>query len=139
MVWMPNNKGFAAGLAIAGFALAGIISNPMIAFFLERFNIYSVFYIFAIIFGVCIFLAYLLIYRPPSKETRAEFQKNFKVREVIFTKKFILLWVTFFLIIACGLALISQERQIYYFNFGVSSVTLIVLFASISAILNLIR
>ena len=138
MVWMPKNKGFAAGLAIAGFALAGIISNPLIAFFLERFPVYSVFYIFAGMFGFFIFLAYLLIYRPPSKETREEFQKIFRIREILFTKKFILLWVSFFLMIACGLALISQERQVYEL-FGVDSITLIVIYCSISAVLNLVR
>ena len=137
MVWMDKNKGFAAGLAIAGFALAGIIANPVIAFLLERYVVYKVFYILAGMFGVFIFLSFLLIHRPKAIETRAEFQRTFKIREIVFTKKFILLWTAFFLMIACGLALISQERQVYHI-LGVSSITLIVLYVSVSAVLNLI-
>ncbi|MCL2383003.1 MAG: MFS transporter [Oscillospiraceae bacterium] len=137
MVWMDKKKGFAAGLAIAGFALAGIIANPMIAFLLERFAIYEVFYILAALFGVFIFASFLLIHRPKAIETRAEFQKTFKIREIIFTKKFIMLWTAFFLMIACGLALISQERQVYTL-FGVTSMAVIVFYCSVSAVLNLI-
>jgi len=140
MVWMDKNKGFAAGLSISGFALAGVLANPMIAYFLGIMPVHRVFYLLAAIYGICCFAAYLLIYRPPVIETREEFKKLLKTREIIFTKKFVLLWLMFFLNIACGLALISQEKQIYIDveQLGITSIATIVLYCSISAIMNLV-
>ena len=140
MVWMDKNKGFAAGLSIAGFALAGVLANPMIAYFLGIMPVYQVFYLLAAIYGICCFVAYLLIYRPPVIETNDEFKKSLKIREIIFTKKFMLLWLLFFLNIACGLALISQEKQIYIDieQLGITSISTIVLYCSIGAIMNLV-
>jgi len=136
MIWLDKNKGFAAGLSIAGFALAGVLANPMIAYFLEVFPVYDVFYLLAGIYGLCLFIAYLLIFRPEVVETREAFSKALKVREIVFSKRFILLWLLFFLNIVCGLALISQEKQIYHI-IGINSITWIVIYCSGSAISNL--
>lgn len=139
MVWLINNKGFAAGLSISGFALAGVIANPVIAYLLERVPVYYVFYILAAVYGISIFAAYLLIYRPEAVETReeGEFAKKFKIKEIIFSSKFILLWLVFFFNIVCGLALISQEKQIYNM-IKVTSITSVVIYCSISSVLNLL-
>jgi len=137
MIWLDKNKGFAAGLSIAGFALAGVLANPMIAYFLETLPVYHVFYLLAGIYGLCIFIAYLLIYRLETAETKEASGKTLKTREILFSKKFMLLWLLFFLNIVCGLALISQEKQIYHM-IGVSSITWVVLYCSGSAISNLV-
>ena len=137
MIWFAKNKGFAAGLSIAGFALSGVIATPMIAFLLERISVYLVFYILAGLYGLSIFTAHLLIYKPEVEETRTELNKSFKIREIIFNGRFILLWLIFFFNIVCGLALISQEKQIYN-KIGVSSIASVVLYCSISAVLNLL-
>ena len=136
MIWLDKNKGFAAGLSIAGFALAGVLANPMIAFFLERVPVYTVFYILTGIYGLCIFIAFLLIHKPEAPPTE-EIRRALKIREIIFTRKFILLWLVFFFNIACGLALISQEKQVYNI-IGVTSIASIVIYCSVSAILNLV-
>ncbi|MCL2695966.1 MAG: MFS transporter [Clostridiales bacterium] len=139
MIWMDKNKGLAAGLSIGGFALAGVLVNPLIAFFLGKVPVYVVFYVLAGIFGACIFAAYLLIYRPEAVDDREEFQRVFKIKEIIFTKKFILLWLVFFLNITCGLALISQEKQVYCSEtLGIVSIALVVIFCNISALMNLV-
>ena len=137
MIWLDKNKGFAAGLSIAGFALAGVLANPMIAYLLERIPVYMVFYILAGLYGISIFVAYILIYKPEYVETREDLGEKFKIREIILTPKFILLWLVFFFNIVCGLALISQEKQIYNI-IGVTSITSVVIFCSVSAILNLL-
>lgn len=136
MLWMKNNKGFAAGLAIAGFAFAGVLGNPLIGLFIGKIPIYNVFYIIAVIYGISLFIASLLIYRPEVVEEQEEFKnkKESKIREIIFTRKFILLWLVFFLNITCGLALISQEKQIYL-RIGVSQ---IILFCTMNATANMI-
>jgi len=137
MIWLDKNKGFAAGLSIAGFALAGVLANPMIAYFLESLPVYAVFYLLAGIYGLCILAAYWLIHRPETAETREASGIILKTRDILFSRKFILLWLLFFLNIVCGLALISQEKQIYHI-IGVDSITWVVLYCSGSAISNLV-
>ena len=140
MIWMDKNKGFAAGLSISGFALAGVLANPMIAYFLEIMPVYHVFFLLTCIYGACCYAAFLLIYRPPVKETGEALQKTLKIKEIIFSRGFILLWLVFFLNIAGGLALISQEKQIYadVKQLAVTSITTIVAFCSVSAVMNLL-
>jgi OFA family oxalate/formate antiporter-like MFS transporter len=136
MMWFDKRKGFAAGLAITGFGLAGVIANPIIAGFLKTVPIYTVFYMLAGIYGLALLIAARLIYRP---ETNAEKAPAVKIgaRGLIFHKKFMLLWMALFINISCGLALISQEKQIYHL-IGVDGMSLIVLFCSINAVGNLL-
>jgi OFA family oxalate/formate antiporter-like MFS transporter len=136
MIWFDKRKGFAAGLAITGFGLAGVIANPIIAGFLETVPIYMVFYVLAGIYGLALLTAAWLIYRPESTEKPLLTEKA-NARELIFNKKFILLWIALFINISCGLALISQEKQIYHL-IGVSGISLVVLFCSINAVGNLL-
>jgi OFA family oxalate/formate antiporter-like MFS transporter len=136
MIWFDKRKGFAAGLAITGFGLAGVIANPIIAGFLETAAIYTVFYVLAGIYGLALLIAAILIFRPESTEKPVLANKT-GVRELIFNKKFILLWFALFINISCGLALISQERQIYHL-IGVDSIVLVVAFCSVNAVGNLL-
>jgi OFA family oxalate/formate antiporter-like MFS transporter len=135
MLWLDKSKGFAAGLSIAGFALAGLVANPMIAFFLERLPIYHVFYLLTVIYALALLVSYFLIHRPEIKEPIGEIPSTFNKREIIFSKKFILLWLVFFMNIVCGLALISQEKQIYKDIAG-STDAMVVLYCTISVICN---
>jgi len=119
MIWLGNRKGFAAGLSIAAFGLAGVVANPIVLALLGRMPVYQVFYMLAAIYGVALLVASQLLWRPPvsADDLAAEAavsDPNFRVHSVIFTPKFILLWFVFFLNIVGGLALISHEKQIYY-------------------------
>ena len=142
MIWFDDKKGFAAGLAITGFGLAGVIANPIIAAFLETTPVYTVFYVMSGIYGLALISAALLIYRPESTEKPIDINNINKTAAVspaalIFTKKFVLLWIVVFINISCGLALISQEKQIYHL-LGVSGITMIVAFCSVNAVGNLL-
>ena len=136
MMWFDKRKGFAAGLAITGFGLAGVIANPIIAGFLETVPIYTVFYVLAGIYGLAILTATLLFHRPESAGKSVLAEKA-SVKQLIFDKKFILLWIALFINISCGLALISQEKQIYHL-LGVGNISLVVVFCSVNAIGNLL-
>ncbi|MCL2456835.1 MAG: OFA family MFS transporter [Defluviitaleaceae bacterium] len=137
MIWFDKRKGFAAGLAITGFGLAGVVANPIIAGFLETVPIYSVFYVLAGIYGFALFFAAILIHRPETDLQEKKFLAKTKISELLFTKKFILLWLALFINISCGLALISQEKQIYHL-IGVNALSTVVLFCSINAVGNLL-
>ncbi|MCL2372154.1 MAG: MFS transporter [Defluviitaleaceae bacterium] len=114
MMWFDDRKGFAAGVAIAAFGLAGLIGNPLLGILLsiDWLSVYQAFFVLTGLFGVLCFVAYLLIDRPPLKAVDAA-ARTFSAVEVIFSKKFVFLWVVLFLNIAAGLALMSHEQQIY--------------------------
>jgi OFA family oxalate/formate antiporter-like MFS transporter len=136
MMWFPKNKGFAAGLAITGFGLAGVIANPIIAGFLETVPIYTVFFILSAIYGVALTIAVLLFHRPETA-TDSTVIKTASLKPLILNKKFVLLWIALFINISCGLALISQEKQIYHV-IGVTNLSSVVIFCSINAVGNLL-
>ncbi|MCL2445321.1 MAG: MFS transporter [Oscillospiraceae bacterium] len=112
MMWFDDRKGFAAGLAIAAFGLAGLIGNPIIGFLLQTFTVYQAFYILTGLYGVLCFVAYVIIDRPPLKPYEAA-ARTLSIKEVVFKPKFAFLWVVLFINIAAGLALMSHEQQIY--------------------------
>ena len=88
------------------------------------------------IYGICLIVASLLLHRPEVVEDQEEFrdQEELKIKKIIFSRKFILLWLVVFLNITCGLALVSQEKQIYV-TIGISQV---ILFCTINATANMI-
>ena len=116
MVWFDKAKGFAAGLSIAAFGLAGVIGNPLIEWLLQRVTAYQAFYLLAVIYGIGIIVAALLLYRPPVIEDNPVLTGDrLDVRRLMLSPRFAVLWVVFFLNITGGLALISQEKQIYIY------------------------
>ena len=142
MIWLGNRKGFAAGLSIAAFGLAGVVANPIVLGLLGRMPVYQVFYVLAAIYGVGLFIASRLLWRPPVSQAdlaaeAAVSDPNFSARSVVFTPKFILLWVVFFLNIVGGLALISHEKQIY-FEIGHITTGTLGMFVMITATANLL-
>lgn len=143
MMWFSEQKGLAAGIAIAAFGLSGVFGNPLIEAFLQSgIVVYHAFYILAVIYGLACFIAYLTMTRPETEEEQtvgndAGADKIYSFKEIIFNKKFILLWLVLFINIACGLAIIGNERQIYL-TFGFSNDTIIVMFTSLNAFSNLI-
>ncbi len=117
MIWLKNKKGFAAGLSIAAFGLAGVLGNPLIEWLLQRFTSYQTFYLLALIYGTGCAVAAKLLFRPEYTDPEpVNVDPNLSVRKIVLSRKFLLLWIVFFLNIAGGLALISQEKQIYVFR-----------------------
>lgn len=137
MLWMDKNQGFAAGLAITGFTLTGILLNPIIGVLIENFTVYNAFFILTAMFTVCILIACLLIYRPDEKMTEEELSRESDpIGKILRSKKFISLWLVLFLNVVAGLAIISHERQIYE-SLGVMSLPIIIIFCNISVAFNL--
>jgi len=143
MMWFSEQKGLAAGIAIAAFGLSGVFGNPLIESFLQSgIVVYHAFYILTAIYGIACFIAYLIMERPEVKEeldVRADAgdDKIYSFKEIVFNKKFILLWLVLFINITCGLAIIGNERQMYL-TLGFSNDTIIVMFTSLNAFSNLI-
>jgi len=134
MLWFKDNKGLATGIAIAGFGLAKAIASPLITFFKRLYcgsdvfeemahpeRYFLVFISFAVLYFIMMFIGHLLLKKPSNwVEPHTEFKPIDLVKKPIslagkmFKKpEFLGIWLMFYINITCGLALISQEKDIY--------------------------
>ena len=123
MLWFKDKKGLATGLAVAGFGLAKAIASPIMQAILTKFdnNPAPMFFIMGGVYCVMMFIGHLLLKKPSDwveahseggiKEFFRTFANNFKTS--FSNKTFIGIWLMFYINIACGLALISQEKMIF--------------------------
>ena len=123
MLWFEDKKGLATGLAVAGFGLAKAIASPIMQSILNAFddNPAPMFFIMGGVYCVMMFIGHLLLKKPSTwveahseggiKEFFATLASNFKTS--FGNKTFIGIWLMFYINIACGLALISQEKMIF--------------------------
>ena len=136
MVWFPNNKGFATGIAVCAFGFASSVASPMITFLLNHTSLVLTFVIMASIYiGPMLAAAFLV--KKPSDWHEEIIQKEgpaFKKIDMLKNRTFRFIWLLFFLNIASGLSLISTaSMSMKEANIGVGTVTLVV---SIMGIFN---
>ena len=119
MLWFKDNKGLATGLAVAGFGAAKAIATPIMEGMMNSgVALYNMFYILAGVYFVMMFVGHLLLKKPSDwKEIQPEKSehpiKDFFSRFTIFKdKKFIGIWLVFYINITCGLAIISNEKNL---------------------------
>lgn len=111
MLWFSDNKGLATGIAVAGFGLAKAIASPVMEYLIESVGLVNMFYILAVIYTVLMLGGFMLIKRPAGYV--AEPRPQSTRRRVLLRKPlFWGIWLAFYLNITCGLALISQEKDI---------------------------
>ena len=116
MLWFSDKKGLATGLAVAGFGAAKMVFAPIITALINTVGVELALYILAIVWFVMMFVGHLLLKKPEGwvepheKTTLKEFFGKFKI---FLDPKFIGIWLVFYINITCGLALISQEKDIY--------------------------
>ncbi|HKM04864.1 MAG TPA: OFA family MFS transporter [Lachnospiraceae bacterium] len=133
MLWFSKNKGLGTGLAVAGFGLAKVIASPIMAFLLEKVGVYKMFFILAGLYFVMMFGGFLLL-KKPEGWVEDHGKSNFKVSHLFKNPKFIGIWIVFYINITCGLAIISQEKDIME-AVGLSIATIAAI-SSVSAIFN---
>lgn len=139
MLWFKDKKGLATGLAVAGFGAAKAIFSPLMQKLLgdnRNGEIYKMFYILSAIYFVMMFVGHLLLAKPADWHEQTVKSKEEGLiatlkREPIIS--YVGIWLMFYLNIACGLALISQEKMIVKCVGLASSVGII---STISAVFN---
>jgi len=112
MLWFADNKGLATGIAVAGFGLAKAIASPVMTWLISTVGLVNMFYVLSVVYAVMMFLGFLLIRRPAGYVYSAA--ARVRRRTVMRRPVFWAIWVAFYLNITCGLALISQEKDILH-------------------------
>ncbi|PTQ81106.1 OFA family oxalate/formate antiporter-like MFS transporter [Trichococcus patagoniensis] len=142
MLWFKDNKGLATGIAVAGFGLAKVIASPIIQTLLGATNadgtmvdptrLYKLFYILAVAYFIMMFIGHLLLKKPADWVEVTTKTEGGHTLDIFKNRTFIGIWVMFYLNITCGLALISQEKDLLHFiGFGA-----IATISSLTAIFN---
>ena len=128
MLWFDKQKGLATGLAVAGFGLAKMIASPIMESLQASVGIVNMFYILASVYFVMMFIGFLLL-KKPDGWIESKKKSEFKPLQVLTNKTFIGIWIMFYINITCGLALISQEKNILH-EIGFASVAVICSFTA---------
>jgi len=133
MLWFKENKGLATGLAVAGFGLAKTIATPIMEFLQKKVGLSNMFYILAGIYFVMMFVGHLLLKKPEGWVEEPHVKGEEKLITMFKDKKFIGIWLMFFINITCGLALISQEKEIVK---AIGLASMVAVIPSITALFN---
>lgn len=142
MLWFKEQKGLATGIAVAGFGLAKVIASPIMEALMGATNadgtlvdptrVYKMFYILAVIYFIMMFVGHIMLKKPSGWTEEHGSGKGSSPITIFKNKTFIGIWFMFYINITCGLALISQEKDILAF-IGFGAVGLI---SSLTAIFN---
>lgn len=92
--------------------LAKVIASPLMEFLQGKVGIVNMFYILAVIYFALMFIGHLLLAKPEGWTESHEEASGHSPLKVFKNKTFIGIWIMFFINITCGLALISQEKDI---------------------------
>ena len=105
MLWFKDNKGLATGISVCAFGFASTIASPIITYLLARVSLPMVFIILATIYVIPMTIAHFLLQKPDGW-VEPQTTSDFHIKEYLSDKRFVSIWVFFFLNITCGLALI---------------------------------
>lgn len=126
MLWFKDNKGLATGISVCAFGFASTIASPIITTLLNRVSIEQTFMILAGIYFIPMMIGHFLLQKPKDwiePQTSSDFKRMTMFKD----KNFILMWLMFYLNIACGLALIPvASPMITELNMKPTTIALIV-------------
>ncbi|MBT1163228.1 OFA family MFS transporter [Bifidobacterium felsineum] len=113
MLWFADNKGLATGVAVAGFGLSKALASPAMEWLIGAVGLVGMFYVLAAVYAVMMFVGFLLI-RRPAGWTYDPVASHVSRVSILKKPVFWGIWIAFYINITCGLALISQEKDILH-------------------------
>ena len=133
MLWFKDNKGLATGISVCAFGFASTIASPIITYLTSHYSLQRTFVTLSCIYFVPMITAHLLL-KKPEGWTEPQTKGNFDYKGFLTDKRFIAIWIFFFLNITCGLALIPiASPMLIELNFKPVHIALVV---SIMGIFN---
>lgn len=118
----PKRKGLISGIVVSGVGLSPVYIAPLTAWLLKSKNISETFFFLGALAMAAIVLFSLVLRNPPAQPTHAPAgaqkngtapsQRNFTWRDMLKTRSFYLLWVSYLLSATAGLMLIGHMANI---------------------------
>ena len=114
--WFPKHKGFAGGCAVMSFGFAATVAGPEMQNLVASYGLIANFIIVAVIYGTIMVLSARVLRDPDKLSTDKQILQQYstynetesiKPSRAVRTLDFWLLWIIFFINIACGIALLS--------------------------------
>jgi OFA family oxalate/formate antiporter-like MFS transporter len=113
--WFPKHKGFAGGCAVMSFGFAATLAGPVMQDLVAKYGVIANFIICAIAYGTVMLLSARVLRDPKKPSTDKQIlqystfneTESIKPNKAIRTVNFWILWIVFFINIACGIALLS--------------------------------
>jgi len=133
--WFPDKKGLITGLAVAGFGAGALIFVKLAgawANLIYDVGVNQTFFIYGIIFAIAVIVGALFLSNPPKDwkptgwEPLAVAKKtglstyDFNYRQMLKTRQFYFLWITFILSAGAGLMVIGNLKNFGYFEGGLT-------------------
>lgn len=129
--WFPDKRGLATGLAIMGFGFASLLTSPIAQHLIAGVGLVETFYILGASYFIIMLLASQFIKRPneqelailsvSGKEKTASLTQGMAANQALKSNRFYILWIIFFINIACGLGLISAASPMAQEMAGLST------------------
>lgn len=114
--WFPDKKGFITGLAVGAFGAGSLVFKSVITKFLAEFGVQSTFLYLGLIYLILIVGGAQLLALPDSNSnaqaTSASVGNNYSRKEMINTKSFYLVWLTYLFGCMSGLLVIGLAKDI---------------------------
>jgi MFS transporter, OFA family, oxalate/formate antiporter len=121
--WFPHNRGFAAGIAAAGYGMGAIVTTFPIAASLQSVGVESTLWTYGIVFAVVGFLAAQGLRMPANAAPEvavAESSRDRSPSQILRTPVFWLMFVMMSMMATSGLMVTSQMAS-FAADFGVSN------------------
>jgi MFS transporter, OFA family, oxalate/formate antiporter len=121
--WFPEKRGFAAGIAAAGYGMGAIVTTFPIAASLARDGVESTLWSFGIVFAIVGFLAAQGLRMPPAAAAEvAASSRDRSPSQILRTPVFWLMFVMMSMMATSGLMVTSQMAS-FAADFGASTAT----------------
>ncbi len=140
--WLPERKGLAMGLTLAGFGLSPFVTAPLIQNLINLHGPFNTFKILGLLFFIVIFILSIPMKFPDENETiikgqatEKEKQTEYSLKEIIKKKEFYGLWFCYTIGTLSGLLAIGISSPFAQEALGISAVDA-AFFVSFFAIFN---
>lgn len=115
--WFPDKKGLATGLVLVGFGLSPLITAPIASYLVGSLGIMKAFFIIGVTFLILVPLLSLLIKYPEetieqSASNKEELQNEMTTKEMVKTRAFKGLYITFVFGTMIGLMIIGITSNV---------------------------
>lgn len=122
--WFPDKRGLVTGLAVAGFGAGGLVFTPLANYFISAYGIMDTFVYLGLIFFFSIILGSRFLaappasycptgWNPPKNLENGREKKELTPGQMLKTRQFWILWITYFFGCTAGLLVIMNITNIW--------------------------